>query len=190
MSKRFFTGFLFSVMLVVCMLRWTARADVVNHRIFRRNAPGAEFNLSVPEVGGNVLELRITPLTSGDYSCQFSLLSGDSEQPQYSSRGYYSYSEGKSVTASFNCRTPEAGEVLHYMASASFTPDGRYESIEESSNRYRTDNEGCGGDGCLSPHSGSEHLDVNMVDFTPANFSSSADVRVVNQVTYITIRGN
>ena len=206
-----YVGLMVLVMVMLCLMKWTARADVADPEIFVRDVPGASFDLSTSD---NALMLTITPHTSGDVSYSFVLVSGDSKHAEDSDSGYYSYVESEDVRASFVYGVPEDGESLHYEIAASFFPRMRPEpepdsedvpvpdsedvpvpDSEDRSSRTETpivsqditSTSGGGSSGCspfpeyVAPES---HYFVH-INYVSAYFTASADVHNVGGTVYV-----
>ncbi len=178
MSRRSFLGLMFGVMFVLCAVKWTATADVIDNRIFRRNEQGASFDLTTSK---GALELTITPQVTGNYEYSFSRLTGNTERIEDTSKDFYVYAEGKEITAKFSYATPADGGIIHYVVRASFVP--RFREKTEDINKYKTDENSCG----MNPAPYAEHEDVTKVYFLDAGFTASADVSNVNSVIYVNI---
>ena len=198
-----YVGLMMLVLIMLCLMRWTAQADVADPEIFVRDVPGASFDLSTSE---NAIVLTITPHTSGDISYSFVLVSGDSKHAEDSSSGYYSYGDSEDVRALFVYGVPEDGETLHYEIAASFFPRIRPEPEPDSEDKPVPDSEdhssrtetplvsqdttstsGGGSSGCsTSPdyfdHEGYYFVHINYVS---AYFTASADVHNVGGTVYI-----
>ncbi|MBQ7220276.1 MAG: hypothetical protein IJS28_04775 [Synergistaceae bacterium] len=138
MRKSSYAAFMFAVMLVMCIIRWTAQADVADPEIFIRDVPGASFDLTASE---NALELTITPQTSGDFRYSFVLISGDTKHAEKLDSGYYSYGRSGDITASFVYGVPEEGEVMHYEINASFFPRNATPQVTESDDKPAPESE-------------------------------------------------
>lgn len=178
MSKRSLMCLVFTIMLVLCIFKWRAGADVPDYRIFVRDVAGADFNLSVSKETENALELKMIPLTSGDYSYTFSLVSRDYEDVMLSSRDYYSYGD-EDLKVIFVYERPEAGETLYYTIRADFIPESRYSTRTGEITRSDTENSSCGSS------SSSSSIREERINFLPAEFSASAKIYNVNGVTYV-----
>lgn len=119
--RRFpYIGFVLSVMLVLCVLRWKAQADLVDPEIFSRSEPGASFDLSA---SGDKFVLIITPKTSGHYYYYFTRISGDISLVEDADAGICTQSRDfTEILASFPFGKPEEGGTIHYRVEASFIP--------------------------------------------------------------------
>ena len=193
-----YVGLMMLMLIMLCLMKWTAQADVAYPEIFVRDVPGASFDLSTSE---NALVLTITPHTSGDVSYSFVLISGDSKHAEDSNSGYYSYGESEDVRASFVYVVPEDGESLHYEIAASFLPRIRSEPEPESEDHSSrtetpivsqdiTSTSGGGSSGCspfpeyVAPES---HYFVH-INYVSAHFTASADVHNVGGTVYVELQ--
>ena len=119
--RRFpYIGFMLSVMLVLCVLRWKAQADLVDPELFSRSEPGASFDLFA---SGDKFVLTITPKTSGHYYYYFTRISGDMSLVEDAYAGICTQSRDfTEILASFPFGKPEEGGTIHYRVEASFIP--------------------------------------------------------------------
>lgn len=114
---------MFAVMLLLCVMRWKALADMADPHIFYDYISGAKFSLVNSE---NALKLKITPFTSGDYSYSFSLIDGSTEIIKESKDAKFEFGNKKigsqDIEVSFSYDVPENNETLRYKVRESFSP--------------------------------------------------------------------
>ena len=198
-----YAGLMMLVLIMLCLMRWTARADIADPEIFIHDEPGASFDLTASQ---NAITLTISPHTSGYCSYSFAIMSADIQHTQESADSYYVYGESEDVSVSFVYDVPEEGETLHYEIAASFFPRIRPEPEPDSEDKPVPDSEdhssrtetplvsqdttstsGGGSSGCsTSPdyfdHEGYYFVHINYVS---AYFTASADVHNVGGTVYI-----
>lgn len=168
-------------MILLCALRWSARADIANPDIFL-NKPSADFNLINSE---NILNLTITPYTSGDCFYSFALISGDSEIIKEAHDLYFNLNVSKYLKASFAYGVPEAGEVLHYIARASFSPGSPRKNRNDldSDDNHANLSQSNGSSGSCSIYDDN----IYHANYVYAEFSAYIEVRKIQDIVFVEI---